>query len=61
MVRAARVERVVLVEPQAILAIPEMPEVVAVVVVDRAPTQATHLEAQPQVGTALFQRPTETH
>ncbi len=61
MARAALVEQVVLVEPQAILAIPEMPEVVAVVAVDRAPTQAPKLEAQQQVGMLSFKRPMETY
>lgn len=48
MVRAARVERVVLVEPQAILATLAMPEVVEVVAADQAARQALQPEAQPQ-------------
>jgi hypothetical protein len=53
MVRAARVERVVLVEPQAILAILEMPEVVEVAAADQAARQAPQSEAQPQDLTGL--------
>lgn len=53
MVRVARAEPVVLVGPQAILATPEMPEVVVAAAVDRAARQAPQLEPQPQDLTGL--------
>ncbi len=61
MARAAVAAQVVLVEPQAILETPAMPEVAVAVAADQAARRVPYLAVQQQVGTPLFQRPTETY